>query len=47
MALKTGYFKYEINIYFLQHKKNSDLKINMPENHKSFSFSFIFFKEKK
>jgi hypothetical protein len=35
-------------IFFLQHKKISDLKINMPKNHKSLSLSFIFFlKEKK
>jgi hypothetical protein len=30
-------------IFFLQHKKISDLKINMPENHKSLSLSFILF----
>jgi len=34
-------------VFFLQHKKNSDLKINMLEKHKSLSFSFIFLKEKK
>jgi hypothetical protein len=34
-------------IFFLQHKKISDLKINMPENHKSLTLSFIFFKKKK
>jgi len=36
-------------IFFLQHKKISDLKINMPENHKSLSLSFIlfFFKRRK
>ena len=43
---KTGYSKYEIDI-FLQHKKNSDLKINMPENHKSLSLSFFFQERKK
>jgi hypothetical protein len=43
---KTGYFKCEIDI-FLQHKKNSDLKINIPENHKSLFLSFIFFWKKK
>jgi hypothetical protein len=31
---------------FLQHKKNSDFKINIPEN-KSLSLSFILFKTKK
>jgi hypothetical protein len=34
-------------IFFLQHKKISDLKINMPKNHKSLSLSFIFFFERK
>jgi len=33
-------------IFFLQHKKNSDLKINMPENHKYLSLSFIFWRKK-
>jgi len=40
IALKTGYSKYEIDIC-LQHKKNPDLEINMPEN-KSLSFFFFF-----
>jgi len=47
VASKNGYSKYEISIYFfLQHKKNSDFKINIPEN-KSPSLSFIFSKKKK
>jgi len=47
VASKNGYSKYEIGIYFfLQHKKNSDFKINIPEN-KSPSLSFIFSKKKK
>jgi len=29
-------------VFFLQHKKNSDFKINMPKN-KSLSLSFILF----
>jgi len=33
-------------IFFLQHKKNSSLKINMPEN-KYLSLSFIFFQKNK
>ena len=40
IASKTGYSKYEIDIC-LQHKKNPDLEINMPEN-KSLSFFFFF-----
>jgi len=40
IALKTGYSKYETDI-FLQHKKNLDLEINMPEN-KSLSLCFFF-----
>ena len=42
IALKTGYSKYEIDIC-LQHKKNPDLEINMPENK---SLSFFFFLKK-
>ena len=34
-------------VFFLQHKKNSDRKINMLEKHKSLSFSFIFSKKEK
>jgi hypothetical protein len=32
---------------FLYNKKNSDLKINIPKNHKSLSLSSIFFLEKE
>jgi len=32
-------------VFFLQHKKNSDFKINMPEN-KSFSFFYFIFKSR-
>jgi len=32
---------------FLYNKKNSDLKINMPKNHKSLSLSSIFLRKKK
>jgi hypothetical protein len=39
IASKTGYSKYETDI-FLQHKKNPDLEINMPEN-KSLSLYFF------
>jgi hypothetical protein len=37
IASKTGYSKYEIDIC-LQHKKNPDLEINMPENKSLFFF---------
>jgi len=40
IASKTEYSKYEIDIFY-SIKKNSDLKINMTENHKSLSL-FIF-----
>jgi len=43
---KTRYSKYEIDIFY-SIKKISDLKINMVENHKSFSLSFIFWRKKK
>ena len=44
---KPGILNTRLIYIFLQNKKNSDLKINIPENHKSLSLSFIFFKEKK
>jgi len=35
-------------MYFLQHKENSDFKINIPENKSlSLSFIFLFLKRKK
>jgi hypothetical protein len=34
-------------IFFYNIKKNSDLKINMSENHKSLFISFIFFEKKE
>jgi len=37
-ALKTRYSKCEIDIFFYN-KKNTDLKINMLENHQSLSLS--------
>jgi hypothetical protein len=44
---KTGILNTRlVYIFFLQHKKNSDFKINIPKN-KSLSLSFIFFKKKK
>jgi len=43
---KPGVLNTRLVYIFLQHKKNSDFKINIPEN-KSLSLSFIFFKEKK
>jgi hypothetical protein len=45
IASKTEYSKYEIDIFY-SIKKNSDLKINMAENHKSLSL-FIFWRKKK
>ena len=44
-ASKIEYSKHKIDFFY--NIKNSDLKINMPENHKSLSISFFFFKEKK
>jgi hypothetical protein len=43
---KPGILNTRSVYIFLQHKKNSDFKINIPEN-KSLSISFIFLKEKK
>jgi len=45
IASKIGYSKYEIDIFY-SIKTNSDLKINMLENHKSLSLSFIFWRKK-
>ena len=39
-VLKTGYSKCEIYIFFIN-KKNTELKINMLENHQSLSLSFF------
>jgi hypothetical protein len=44
---KPGILNTRLIYIFLQNKKNSDLKINIPENHKSLSLSFIFFLKKK
>jgi hypothetical protein len=43
---KPGILNTRLVYIFLQHKKNSDFKINIPEN-KSLSLSFILFKTKK
>ena len=43
IALKIEYSKYEFDIFYNIKK---DLKINMPENHKSPFLSFIFFEKK-
>jgi len=43
---KTGHSKFKIGIYFFYNIKNSNFKINMPEN-KYLSLSFIVFQKKK
>jgi len=42
---KPGILNTRVVYIFLQHKKNSDFKINIPEN-KSLPLSFIFSKKK-